>query len=39
MSNILKSFVYLCGRLITQNAARPTWNAKDFFGDHYGKKM
>jgi hypothetical protein len=32
-------FVYLCGWLITQDAARPKWNAKDFFGEHYGKKM
>lgn len=32
-------FVYLCGWLITQDAARPAWNAKDFFGEHYGKKM
>jgi hypothetical protein len=32
-------FVYLCGWLITQDAARPTWNTKDFFGEHYGKKM
>jgi len=32
-------FIYLCGWFITQDAARPTWNAKDFFGEHYGKKM
>jgi hypothetical protein len=32
-------FIYLCGWLITQDAARPAWNAKDFFGEHYGKKM
>jgi hypothetical protein len=32
-------FIYLCGWLITQDPARPTWNAKDFFGEHYGKKM
>jgi hypothetical protein len=32
-------FIYLCGWLITQDAARPSWNAKDFFGEHYGKKM
>jgi hypothetical protein len=32
-------FVYLCGWLITQDAARPAWNAKDFFGEHYAKKM
>jgi Peptidase family M28 len=32
-------FIFLCGWLITQDAARPVWNAKDFFGEHYGKKM
>ncbi|HXC47535.1 MAG TPA: M28 family metallopeptidase [Candidatus Sulfotelmatobacter sp.] len=32
-------FAYLCGWLITQDAARPAWNAHDFFGDHYAKKM
>ena len=32
-------FVYLCGWLIAQDPARPTWNAHDFFGDHYAKKM
>jgi Peptidase family M28 len=32
-------FIFLCGWLITQDAARPAWNAKDFFGEHYGKKM
>jgi len=31
-------FVYLCGWLIAQDPARPTWNAHDFFGDHYAKK-
>jgi Zn-dependent M28 family amino/carboxypeptidase len=31
-------FIYLCGWFITQDAARPTWNAKDFFGEHYAKK-
>lgn len=31
-------FIYLCGWLITQDAARPSWNPKDFFGEHYGKK-
>ena len=31
-------FIFLCGWLITQDPARPTWNAKDFFGEHYGKK-
>jgi len=29
----------LCGWLITQDPARPAWNAHDFFGDHYAKKM
>jgi Peptidase family M28/PA domain len=32
-------FAYLCGWLITQDPARPAWNAHDFFGDHYAKKM
>jgi hypothetical protein len=32
-------FIYLCGWLITQDAARPSWKAKDFFGEHYGNKM
>ena len=32
-------FVYLCGWLIAQDPARPTWNAHDFFGDRYGHKM
>ncbi|HET7107528.1 MAG TPA: M28 family metallopeptidase [Candidatus Acidoferrum sp.] len=32
-------FAYLCGWLITQDPARPAWNAHDFFGDHYSKKM
>lgn len=32
-------FIFLCGWLITQDTMRPTWNAKDFFGEHYGKKM
>jgi Peptidase family M28/PA domain len=32
-------FIFLCGWLVTQDAARPQWNAKDFFGEHYGKKM
>jgi hypothetical protein len=32
-------FIYLCGWLITQDAARPAWKAKDFFGERYGKKM
>jgi len=32
-------FAYLCGWLITQDPARPTWNAHDFFGDRYAKKM
>jgi hypothetical protein len=32
-------FIFLCGWLVTQDAARPKWNAKDFFGEHYGKKM
>jgi Zn-dependent M28 family amino/carboxypeptidase len=36
---IYAQFIYLCGWLITQDAARPAWNAKDFFGEHYGKKM
>jgi Zn-dependent M28 family amino/carboxypeptidase len=31
-------FIYLCGWFITQDAARPTWNAKDFFGERYAKK-
>jgi len=32
-------FAYLCGWLITQDPQRPAWNAHDFFGDHYAKKM
>jgi Zn-dependent M28 family amino/carboxypeptidase len=32
-------FIYLCGWMITEDVARPSWNAKDFFGEHYGKKM
>lgn len=32
-------FAYLCGWLIAQDPQRPTWNAHDFFGDHYAKKM
>ena len=32
-------FVYLCGWLIAQDPARPTWNAHDFFGDRYAQKM
>ena len=32
-------FAYLCGWLITQDPQRPQWNAHDFFGDHYAKKM
>jgi hypothetical protein len=32
-------FAYLCGWLITQEPARPAWNGRDFFGDHYAKKM
>jgi len=31
-------FVYLCGWLIAQDSARPTWNPHDFFGDHYAHK-
>jgi hypothetical protein len=32
-------FVYLCGWLIAQDPARPTWNTHDFFGDRYAHKM
>ena len=32
-------FAYLCGWLIAEDPARPAWNAHDFFGDHYAKKM
>jgi len=32
-------FAYLCGWLITQDPQRPAWNAHDFFGDHYSRKM
>jgi len=32
-------FAYLCGWLIAQDPQRPAWNAHDFFGDHYAKKM
>jgi Zn-dependent M28 family amino/carboxypeptidase len=32
-------FIFLCGRLFTQDQARPAWNSKDFFGEHYGKKL
>lgn len=32
-------FVFLCGWLIAQDPARPTWNEHDFFGDHYARKM
>jgi hypothetical protein len=31
-------FAYLCGYEIAQDAARPAWNAGDFFGAHYAKK-
>lgn len=31
-------FNLLCGYLIAQQTARPTWNPKDFFGEHYAKK-
>jgi Peptidase family M28 len=31
-------FNFLCGYLIAQQTTRPTWNSKDFFGDHYAKK-
>jgi hypothetical protein len=31
-------FNFLCGYLIAQQTARPTWNQKDFFGDHYSHK-
>jgi hypothetical protein len=31
-------FNFLCGYLIAQQTARPTWNPKDFFGDHYSHK-
>jgi len=31
-------FIFLCGWLISQDPARPTWNEHDFFGDHYGRK-
>ena len=30
-------FNFLCGYLIAQQSARPTWNPKDFFGEHYAK--
>ncbi len=32
-------FVFLCGWLVAQDPARPTWNPHDFFGDHYAHKM
>jgi hypothetical protein len=32
-------FAYLCGWFIAQDPQRPSWNAHDFFGDHYAKKM
>jgi len=32
-------FVFLCGWLIAQDPARPTWNPHDFFGDLYSPKM
>jgi len=28
---------FLCGYFVSQTAERPTWNAGDFFGEHYGK--
>jgi Zn-dependent M28 family amino/carboxypeptidase len=31
-------FNFLCGYLIAQQTARPTWNPKDFFGEHYARK-
>ena len=31
-------FNFLCGYLIAQQTARPVWNPKDFFGDHYARK-
>jgi hypothetical protein len=30
-------FVFLCGWTIAQKTERPTWNAGDFFGQHYAK--
>ena len=30
-------FNFLCGYLIAQQTARPTWNPKDFFAEHYAK--
>jgi len=31
-------FALLCGYLITQDTAPPSWNKGDFFGDHYSRK-
>jgi Zn-dependent M28 family amino/carboxypeptidase len=31
-------FNFLCGYIVAQAEARPMWNAKDFFGEHYGPK-
>lgn len=31
-------FNFLCGYLIAQQTARPTWNPKDFFGERYAGK-
>jgi Zn-dependent M28 family amino/carboxypeptidase len=31
-------FAFLCGYLITQDPAPPSWNKGDFFGDHYSRK-
>jgi Zn-dependent M28 family amino/carboxypeptidase len=31
-------FNFLCGYLVAQQTARPVWNPKDFFGEHYARK-
>jgi hypothetical protein len=31
-------FNFLCGYVVAQSDARPTWNKNDFFGQQYGRK-
>jgi hypothetical protein len=31
-------YVFLLGYVVAQETEKPTWNAGDFFGQHYGKK-
>ena len=31
-------YVFLLGYVVAQETEKPTWNPRDFFGEHYGKK-